>query len=144
MHGIPDAAEKPGAGFRRWLSARRLPLISTLAASVLFGAAALSLPEAHHGGGSPALQGNGGAGKRRLTLEEKISAWQNDLGFSRGCNPAKFRGILAEIQDEEARLMESEDTKGLMRLFEVERAASEIYWSDVRDPSCAKGGRKRE
>jgi hypothetical protein len=144
MHGPTEAAEGRGVKFRRWLSGCRLPLVSTVAASMLIGAAALSLPDTRSGTDYPALCRRGNIGKGGMTLDEKLSAWHHCLGFGKGCNPAGFLGILSEIRAEEERLMQAGDTKGLIRLFEIERAAAEIYRSDVRDPTCAQAAKKKE
>ena len=136
MREPQDPAKSQGGRPSRWQ--RRLPLAGALAASMLIGAAMLSLPVGPAETENLSLYRKGKIGKDRLTPEEKISAWQHELGFAKGCDPAKFRGVLEEIRAEQGRLMQAGDMGHLGRLFDLERAAVDIYNADVRDPSCMK------
>jgi hypothetical protein len=138
MREPQDPAKSQGGRPSRWPGQGKLPLAGALAASMLIGAAMLSLPVGPAETENLSLYRKGRIGKGRLTLEEKISVWQHELGFAKGCDPAKFRGVLEEIRAEQGRLMQAGDMAHLGRLLDLERAAAEIYASDLRDPSCRK------
>jgi hypothetical protein len=72
-------------------------------------------------------------------LDNKVKAWHAQLGFSHGCDTETYARVLREVRAEQGRLMESGKVEGMEKLFDVERAAVEIYNSDMRDPRCAKG-----
>ena len=81
-------------------------------------------------------QGKTGIGK--FSPDGKIKAWHFKLGSSRGCDIAGTLQVLTEVREELNRRMEAGDSGSLEKLFDVERAAKEIYDSYMRNPVCAK------
>ncbi len=113
-----DARTETGR-VRRWLRKNALPLVGGLALSAFAGTMAV-------------------VGTDQVSLDAKIKAWHSELGFSKGCDTGTYLKVLGEVREEVSRRMEARDSRSLEKLFDVERAAMELYNSDMRDPACAK------
>ncbi len=125
--------------FRRWLRKNRLPLTGTLTVALAF-AGTFAVMETGPGVDSDryALYAQGKINISQFSLDDRIKAWHFRLGFNKGCGAAAYLEVLAEVRKEIDRCMGSRDSGSLEKLFDVERAATELYRSEMKDPMCTR------
>jgi hypothetical protein len=128
--------KKPGR-FKCWVRKNVLPMAAGAAFLACIGSVEFSGPEPE----SPnvSLYKKGKIDKSRLSLDDKIKAWSHDLDQGWRCGKS-YPAVLAEIREEQARLIRIGDNEGYAKLVLIERLVMKSYEYHADSPSCKAGG----